>query len=269
MYLADIGVNLADKRFDADFDAVLERARQAGVRLQVITGTSVVGSETAIKLAAEHAELFCTAGVHPHHANEFDRDALARIREIAAEEKVRAIGETGLDFNRDFSPRPAQENAFAEQLQLASETTLPAFLHQRDAHDRFLPMLKEQRDKLPNAVVHCFTGSKKELFDYLDIDCHIGVTGWICDERRGLELQALVKNIPLNRLMIETDSPYLTPRNMDGKPPRSGRNEPFLLTWVLKKVAECYDCSVEEISQATWQNSLAFFGVSESKLIES
>ena len=268
LYLADIGVNLADKRFHADLDDVLKRARQAGVQLQVITGTSVEGSEAAIKLASEHAELFCTVGIHPHHAKELDRDALARIKELAANGNVRAIGETGLDFNRDFSPRPAQEKALAEQLQLASEVALPAFLHQRDAHERFLPMLKEQREKLPNAVVHCFTGNKKELFDYLDIDCHIGITGWVCDERRGLELQSLIKNIPLNRLMIETDSPYLTPRNMDGKPPKSGRNEPFLLTWVLKKVAECYDCSVEEVGQAAWQNSLVFFGISESELNE-
>lgn len=261
MQWVDIGVNLADKRFSDDLDQVLERARAAGVARQIITGTNLTSSHHALTIAQQYPDLYCTAGLHPHQASEFSPTLLSEIRQLAADKRVRAVGETGLDFNRDFSPRPMQERAFTEQLGLATELNLPAFLHQRDAHERFLGILKEHRDALTKVVVHCFTGNKNELFDYLDLDCHIGITGWICDPRRGLELQDIVANVPLNRLMVETDSPYLTPRNMEGKPPKSGRNEPALLTWVGQQVAQCYQLSVEEVATASWQTSLDFFAI--------
>lgn len=261
MPLADIGVNLGDKRFAADRDAVLARAREAGVALQVITGTSVDGSAAALALAAEHPDLYCTAGIHPHHASEFSAGALNDLRQLAGNDKVRAIGEAGLDFNRDFSPRPMQEKAFSEQLALAAELGLPVFLHQRDAHQRFLPILREQRDRLCDVVVHCFTGTREELFDCLDLDCHIGITGWVCDERRGLELQRIVANIPLPKLLIETDAPWLLPRNMNQKPPVSGRNEPSLLPWVVTQLSLSMNRDSDEIAQASWQNALRFFRI--------
>ena len=263
MPLADIGVNLGDKRFAADRAAVLERARQAGVALQVITGTSVEGSTAALALASGEADLFCTAGIHPHHASEFSPAALSDLRQLAKHAKVRAIGEAGLDFNRDFSPRPIQEKAFAEQLALATELGLPVFLHQRDAHERFLPILREQRDRLCDVVVHCFTGSREELFDCLDLDCHIGITGWVCDERRGLELQRIVGNIPLPRLLTETDAPWLLPRNMTEKPPVSGRNEPALLPWVVAQLSASMQRSPAEIEQASWDNARRFFRIAD------
>jgi TatD DNase family protein len=242
---------------------VLQRARQAGVALQVFTGTNVASSAMALELALEldkeHNDLFCTAGIHPHNASEFSPSSLQDLRQLAEHEKVRAIGETGLDFNRDFSPRPLQEKAFAEQLALACELKLPAFLHQRDAHDRFMPIIKEARDSLCDVVVHCFTGNRDELFDYLDLDCYIGITGWVCDERRGLELQKLVSNIPADRLLIETDSPWLLPRNMDKKPPVSGRNEPALLSWVVRQLALSTGRSEEMIAAESWQNARRFF----------
>ncbi len=261
MPLADIGVNLGDKRFAADRDAVLARAREAGVALQIVTGTSVDGSADALALAAEHPDLYCTAGIHPHHASEFSASSLSDLRQLAADRKVRAIGETGLDFNRDFSPRPIQEKAFAEQLALAAELGLPVFLHQRDAHERFLPILREQRHRLCDVVVHCFTGSREELFDCLDLDCHIGITGWVCDERRGQELQRIVANIPLSKLLIETDAPWLLPRNMSHKPPVSGRNEPSLLPWVVTQLAHSMNRDSDEIADASWQNALRFFRI--------
>jgi TatD DNase family protein len=259
--LADIGVNLADKRFDRDREAMLDRAREAGIGLQIITGTSMAGSGKALTLAQQAPDLFCTAGIHPHHADEFGPTALQELRQLASEKKVCAIGETGLDFNRDFSPRPMQEKAFIEQLQLAAELGLPAFLHQRDAHSRFLPIVKEMRDHLCDLVVHCFTGSRDELFDYLDLDCHIGITGWVCDERRGLELQRIVGNIPPQRLMIETDAPWLLPRNMDTKPPVSGRNEPALLPWVVRQLSTSTGRPADTIASETWHNSLRFFRI--------
>lgn len=265
MKLADIGVNLADKRFQGDLDQVLQRAQDAGVALQVITGTNLQASQNALALCRQHAGLYCTAGVHPHQASEFNQTVRSELAQLALETEVKAIGETGLDFNRDFSPRPQQQQAFAEQLALAVDTGLPLFLHQRDAHDLFHAMLREHRDHLSHAVVHCFTGNRKELFDYLDLDCHIGITGWVCDPRRGTALQEIVSNVPLDRLLIETDSPYLIPRNMSGKPPRSGRNEPALLVWVAQQLAQCYGISVEEIASASWSNSLRFFDIKEDE----
>lgn len=257
--LADIGVNLTDRRFTKDLDDVLARAHDAGVKVQVLTGTDAESSRAALALAERQEGLWSTAGLHPHQAKAFSADMLKEFADLAAHPKVCAIGETGLDFNRDFSPRPEQEKAFVAQLELAVQLGLPVFLHQRDAHERFLPILREFRDALPDAVVHCFTGNRRELFDYLDLDCHVGITGWVCDERRGLELQRLVPNIPLNRLLVETDSPYLLPRNMSGKPPVSGRNEPSLLPWVVRKVAECMDRAEEDIARHTWGNAQAFF----------
>ena len=257
--LADIGVNLTDKRFAHDRDAVLARAREAGIALQVLTGTDLPGSQAAQALAATGHDLYCTAGVHPHHASDWSPGVAAELRQLSRAPKVCALGETGLDFNRDFSPRPAQEKAFSEQLALAVECGLPVFLHQRDAHARFLPILREQRDRLCDVVVHCFTGSRDELFDYLDLDCHIGITGWLCDERRGQPLQAIVPNIPLPRLLLETDAPWLLPRNMDVPAPVKGRNEPALLVWVLRQLARCRQQPEAVLAQACWDNTLRFF----------
>jgi TatD DNase family protein len=261
MPLADIGVNLGDKRFDRDRAEVLQRAREAGVALQILTGTTVENSADALALASAEPDLFSTAGVHPHHASSWNASSAADLRALAADHKVRAIGETGLDFNRDFSPRPAQEKAFGDQLALAVELGLPVFLHQRDAHSRFMPILREYRDQLCDLVVHCFTGSREELFDYLDLDCHIGITGWLCDERRGLELQRLVANIPLSRLMVETDAPWLLPRTMDHRPRVSGRNEPAYLLWILRQLALSRDQDEAALSDACWHNSVRFFRI--------
>ncbi|PKM22234.1 MAG: hydrolase TatD [Gammaproteobacteria bacterium HGW-Gammaproteobacteria-14] len=261
MPLADIGVNLTDKRFAQDRDQVLSRARDADVALQVLTGTNIDVSRDALALCSDSSDLYATVGIHPHHASDFSTTTLADIRVLATAKKTRAIGETGLDFNRDFSPRPIQEKAFAEQLALAVELELPVFLHQRDAHERFLPILQEYRDRLCNVVVHCFTGTRQELFDYLDMDCHVGITGWVCDERRGEPLQKIVNNIPLNRLLIETDSPWLVPRNMDHKPKISGRNEPCLLPWIVRQLAVSMGQTETVIGDSTWENTLRFFRI--------
>ena len=172
---------------------------------------------------------------------------------------VRAAGEMGLDFNRDFSPRPDQEAAFEAQLALAVDARRPVFLHERDAHERFQPILKAFRDDLVGAVVHCFTGSKVALFDYLDLDCHIGITGWVCDERRGKELADLVHNIPDNRLLLETDAPYLLPRDLPEPPPKKRRNEPSLLPWVGQRIATLRGQAVETVAEMTSANAKALF----------
>ena len=259
--LIDIGVNLSHESFDHDRDAVLARAFEAGLQALLLTGTSITCSEQAASLASEHpGVLFSTAGVHPHEASSWGIDSSARLHAISQQPQVVAIGETGLDFHRDFSPRPLQERAFAEQLELAGVCRLPVFLHQRDAHARFLPLLREQRDGLAGGVVHCFTGTRAELHDYLDLDMYIGITGWICDERRGLELQELVRDIPADRLLLETDAPYLLPRNMHPRP-RGRRNEPAWLPWVLQMVAACRGESAVDLAARTTANARRCFGM--------
>ena len=237
MQLIDIGANLTHESFDRDIDAVLERARAAGVVQMVITGASREHSPMALELARRHPGfLYATAGVHPHHASEYTDECDAEMRALHAHPEVVAVGECGLDFNRDFSPRPSQRKAFERQLQIASENGKPLFLHQRDAHGDFIAMMKNFDGKLGPAVVHCFTAERRELFDYLDRDWYIGITGWLCDERRGAHLRELVKHIPAERLMIETDAPYLLPRTM--RPlPKDRRNEPAFLSHIVEELA--------------------------------
>ncbi|MDR6674435.1 TatD family hydrolase [Xanthomonas sp. 1678] len=237
MQLIDIGANLTHDSFDRDRDAVLQRARDAGVTQMVVTGASREHSPLALQLAQRHPGfLYATAGVHPHHALEYTAECDAEMRALHAHPQVVAVGECGLDYFRDLAPRPAQHRAFERQLQLAAETGKPLFLHQRDAHADFLALMRQFDGKLGPAVVHCFTGTREELFDYLDRDWHIGITGWLCDERRGAHLRELVGNIPASRLMIETDAPYLLPRTL--KPlPKDRRNEPAFLAHIVEELA--------------------------------
>lgn len=259
MTLIDIGANLAHDSFDADRDAVLQRARRAGLEAIIVTGSDVDSAGKALRLARAHPGfLYATAGLHPHHAASLDDSALEALRECAQAPQTVATGEMGLDFFRDFSPRPVQERAFQRQLEMAVEIGKPVFLHQRDAHTRFLPILREQRDRLPPAVVHCFTGTREELRDYLNAGLHIGITGWICDERRGGHLPECVREIPPDRLMLETDSPYLLPRNLVPKP-ASRRNEPMHLRAVLRAVAEALGRGEDEVAAATTTTARRFF----------
>jgi TatD DNase family protein len=257
----DIGVNLTNKSLLADVDAVLQRAQDAGVTQMVVTGTSIAESQKAIELCGSYSErLVSTCGIHPHHASEWDQGSYAQLHAMAQQHCVRAIGETGLDFNRDFSPRAAQEFAFEQQMMLAVELKMPLFCHQRDAHTRFVDMLREYRDRIERVVVHCFTDTHAALVEYLDLDCYIGITGWICDERRGLELRQLARLIPGNRLLLETDAPYLLPRNLSPSP-ANRCNEPAHLPHILREVAECQQRDPETLARDCLQNSRLFFNL--------
>lgn len=261
MQLIDIGANLTHDSFDRDREAVLQRARAAGVSQLVITGASREHSPRALALARAHPGfLFATAGVHPHHAVEYTEECDAEMRALLAQPEVVAVGECGLDYNRDFSPRPAQRRAFERQLQSAVDTGKPLFLHQRDAHADFMAIMKQFDGQLAAAVVHCFTGTREELFDYLDQDWHIGITGWLCDERRGAHLRELVPHIPADRLMIETDAPYLLPRTL--KPmPKDRRNEPAFLAHIAEEVARDRGEEVAATAATTTATARAFFGL--------
>jgi TatD DNase family protein len=257
--LIDIGVNLSQYSFDEDRDAVLERAATAGVTRMIVTGSSDQSNEAALRLADAHRSvLYATAGVHPHHASDYDTASDARIRELAGENGVVAIGECGLDYFRNLSPRRAQLAAFQAQLDIAADEGMPVFLHQRDAHDDFVEILEPMLPRLPRAVAHCFTGEGESLRDFLAMDLYIGITGWICDERRGTHLQDIASKIPDDRLMIETDAPYLLPRTLDPKP-KSRRNEPAFLTEVLRVVADARGQSLEHVARITTENAMSFF----------
>lgn len=260
MQLIDIGANLTHPAFHADLPAVLERAIAAGVVSIVATGTSVPESTNALKVSTTYTQtVYATAGVHPHHARECDATTIPALRILAQQPRVVAIGECGLDFNRNYSPHPDQEKWFAAQVALACELGKPLFLHSRDAKDAFIHVLRQFKS-LPPAVAHCFTGDKAELHAYLDLGLYIGMTGWICDERRGAHLIGLLREIPADRLMLETDSPYLTPRDMRPQP-KARRNEPSFLPHILRAVARATGKPAEVLAGETTRNARAFFGL--------
>ena len=266
MHLVDIGANLTHESFDRDLDAVLQRAREAGVVQMVVTGASREHSPRALELARRHpGMLYATAGVHPHHATEYTDECDAQMRALQAHPEVVAVGECGLDYFRDFSPRPAQRKAFERQLQIAADlaaagTPKPLFLHQRDAHADFMAVMRNFDGRRGPAVVHCFTGSREEMFDYLDQDWYIGITGWLCDERRGAHLREIVRHIPANRLMVETDSPYLLPRTLRPMP-KDRRNEPAFLPHIVDELARDRGEPVAATAAASTANARTFFNL--------
>lgn len=261
--IVDIGVNLAHRSLHRDRREVIERAFAAGVRTMVVTGTNLASSKEGLRIAREYpGRLFSTAGVHPHDSRNCTEETMSELRRLAAHKEVVAIGECGLDFNRDFSPRPMQEKWFEAQVALAEELQRPLFLHERDAQERFCAILKAVRKSVP-AVIHCFTGGREELrtyLTYLDMDLHIGITGWICDERRGMHLREVIKEIPLERVMIETDAPFLLPRTMAVKP-KDGRNEPAFLPYVLETLAQSLGKPAADVAEATTRTARRFFGI--------
>ncbi len=262
--LIDIGANLAHDSFDEDRDEMMRRAADAGVTTMIVTGSSDESNVRAAELAdASPGTLFATAGVHPHHASDYTDASDELIRTLVARPSVVAVGECGLDYFRNFSPRDAQLDAFRRQLTIAKDTGLPVFLHQRDAHDDFVEVLEPVLPELSRAVAHCFTGEGESLREYLAMGLYVGVTGWICDERRGRHLHDIVDIIPDDRLLIETDAPYLLPRTIRPKP-KTRRNEPMYLAEVLRVVAEARGQSEEHVARITTENARRFFNLPPS-----
>jgi TatD DNase family protein len=265
MQLIDIGANLAHDSFDDDRDAMMQRAAEAGVATMIVTGSSDDSNVQAAALAASNpGVLYSTAGVHPHHASDYTDASDTLIRELATRDEVVAVGECGLDYFRNFSPRDAQLEAFRRQLQIAKDTRLPVFLHQRDAHDDFVEALEPELPHLSRAVAHCFTGEGESLREYLAMGLYIGITGWICDERRGKHLHDIVHIIPDDRLLIETDAPYLLPRTIRPKP-KSRRNEPMHLVEVVRVVAEARGQTEAHVATITTENARRFFSLPASE----
>jgi TatD DNase family protein len=258
-HLVDIGINLGHDSFDADRAAVIARARAMGVVQMIITGANAPGSRQAITLAREAPRhFFATAGIHPHHASELDDDRLAEIESLARQPEVVAVGECGLDYFRDLAPRDVQQRAFHQQLALAGRVGKPVFLHERDAHDDFVGIIREHRGSLVGGVAHCFTGTAEQLHRYLDLDLGIGITGWICDERRGAHLLPLLRAIPAAALHLETDAPYLLPRDLEPRP-ASRRNEPMHLRHIAAVVAQARGQTLQQLAATATAASRALF----------
>jgi len=257
--MIDIGCNLTHPALNSQLPEVLKRAAQAGVDTMIVTAADVADSQAALELAHRYDGcLYATAGVHPHHASQWDNTSYAALKALASDAKVVAIGEAGLDYYRNLSTPAEQHLAFEKQIDLAVESGLPLFMHQRDAHHDFIARLKPHRPHLSQAVVHCFTGNRAMLDDYLALDLYIGVTGWICDERRATDLRAAVAAIPAERLLLETDAPYLIPRTL-GKAFRNRANEPMHLPHIAHAVAQRRGVEASELIAQTVSNSRAFY----------
>lgn len=259
----DIGVNLTSSQFSHDRDEVIVRAQTAGLSGMLLTGTNLHESKQAQQFARHYPRCWSTAGVHPHDSSSWTPETEREIRALAAQPEVVAIGECGLDFNRNFSTPEEQERAFVAQLALAAELSMPVFLHCRDAHSRFLTLLDPWLNKLPGAVLHCFTGTLSEAQDCLARGLYLGITGWICDERRGLELREVLPHIPAERLFVETDAPYLLPRDLAPKP-KSRRNEPAHLAHILHCVAGLRGEEAQSLDRILDNNVQTLFGITLS-----
>jgi len=275
MKLIDIGINLMNPSYDKDRDEVVKNAALAGVSPLIITGSGERSSLNAALYARAYRKkkpgaVYTTAGVHPHEAKNCGNGTMEFLRELVkgksgngnADESfdVKAIGECGLDYNRDFSPREVQRRWFVKQADLAAELSLPLFLHERDAFTDFSIILREYMNAIPGAVVHCFTGTGNELEQYLSMGCYIGITGWICDERRGRHLRDLIKMIPPGRLLLETDGPFLLPRDYPEKV-KNKRNEPQFLPHIAETAARCLGKDPVKLAKETFANSKKFFRI--------
>ncbi|MCH8500876.1 MAG: TatD family hydrolase [Aliidiomarina sp.] len=262
MHWTDVGVNLTAASLAMKAAEVVAGAHAAGVTRLVLIGTSVAESEKAAELAHRFSGCVSTAGIHPHDAAQADDNFQSQLVQLLTHEQVRAIGECGLDYNRNYSPPDVQRKIFAAQLELAAELQLPVYLHEREAIRDQLDILDRYLDKIPAAVAHCFTGTAYELAAYQERGLYIGVTGWVCDERRGQALQAAVPDIAADRLLLETDAPYLMPRTIRPRP-KSRNNTPANLPWVAERVAQLRACSLTELAAQTNANAERLFGAWE------
>ena len=256
--LFDIGANLTHESFNKDLNSVIEKSLTNGIKNICVTGCDLEDSRKAIEIAKLFPKnLITTCGIHPHYADSFDENSSSEIISICKNSLVTAIGETGLDFNRNFSKKEKQIQSFLNHIEIANSLNLPMFLHQRDAHQDFMDCINTEKPEV-KCIVHCFTGQKNELEEYLIKDFYIGLTGWICDPKRGAHLEELIPIIPLDKLLIETDSPYLLPKNLKVK---GRRNEPSFLNEILKKIVEVRKETETEIKEALMKNSLCFFNL--------
>lgn len=265
MNYIDIGINLTNKQFQNDIDDVIQNALDVDVSQMILTGTSVKNSEASAQIAKEYPGiLYATAGIHPHDAKSFDVQSISKLRNLLKQKHVVSVGEFGLDFDRDFSPRNVQETCYKAQLELAIEVHKPLFLHERAAFTKFMEITKDYLPQLPKAVVHCFTGSLQEAKTYLDNGFYLGFTGAISDSKRFEHLKEVIQYVPLDRMMIETDAPFMLPKNTPNnllKKYHERRCEPAFLPFVAATVAQFKGISGIIVTEETTKNAKDFFGI--------
>ncbi len=256
MKIFDSHCHLDDPIFESDFAAVLDRAHESNVHGMVIAGIDYHTSKRAIALSNRYKGLFASVGVHPHDARSCSEKVLDRLTALADDPNVVAWGETGLDFNRMHSCKEDQERWFIRQLEIADGLELPLILHERDSGGRLLEILQSTPARRRDAVVHCFSGTKTELDNYLDMGFYIGITGIVTIKKRGEALRRMIPDIPLHRLLVETDAPYLTPAPQKN---RHRRNEPAFVRQVLRKVAQVRHEDPEVLAEQIWDNTCRLF----------
>ncbi len=258
--LIDIGANITHPQLHNQIDRVVENMKTQNISKTIITSSNLEDTKIALDIINSYPEIFyTTVGFHPHNAKDFIQEDIDTIIEYSENKKVLAIGECGLDYYREYSAKRDQLFCFEEQLKIAKNINSPVFLHERKAHEDFVMVLKKYILEIENVVVHCFTGTKDELDTYLEMGCYIGITGWITDLNRGKHLHDLLKYIPEDKLMIETDAPYLTPKNLPFK--NTGINEPSYLKYVVQSISECLNKDMSYIEEITINNTKRFFSI--------
>ena len=263
MKLFDSHCHLDDRSFQRDFDAVLCRCKAAGVEKMMAVGVTEESSKQAVSIAEAHENIYASVGIHPHDAKDCTEEKLRSIRSLAKSKKVRAWGEIGLDFNRMYSPMADQERWLIRQLEIADDLDLPVIFHERDSNGRLLEILASVADEERNGVVHCYSGNRAELSKYLDLGLNIGITGILTLKERGEPLRDLVRLIPQNRLLIETDAPYLTPTPERNK---FRRNEPAFVRSVFLKLADVLDADPGSLAETIWNNTCRLFHIENAPL---
>lgn len=259
--MIDIGINLTNSQFKNKEAKVLQNAKTAGVQKIILTGTGLNSSQKSLEIAKKHPDfLTTTIGIHPHNAKEFTEKTMKQLEQLLEHPLAVAVGECGLDFDRNFSTKKEQYFAFEQQIALAKKVKKPLFLHERSAHQEFVDIMKNHTDITPHSVVHCFTGSKEELKSYLDLGFYIGITGWVCDGKRGTALREALKYAPLDRLMIETDSPFLLPKNLKDMP-RNRTNEPKYLGHIGKEIAQILNVPEDKFFDVVTSTTKKFFSL--------
>ncbi len=258
--IIDIGANLTHPDLIGEIDEIKHKMSLEQVAKAIIISSTFDDTDAALEIISDHPNIFyTTAGFHPHNAKDYSEQYFDKIKDKANNPNVVAIGECGLDYYRKYSSKETQVVCFERHIELSSITKKPLFLHERNAHKDFLDILSENLDTLDKFVVHCFTGDIDQLRKYLDIGSYIGITGWITDKRRGSHLHDIIKFIPRNRLMIETDCPYLIPHNIDTV--SNNVNYPYYLPYIASFMSKCLNISVEELRKSTYETTLNFFSL--------
>ena len=260
MRYIDIGLNLFCDAFK-DPDRILSDAREQEVAC-ILTGSDAADNEKVYRYTLSH-DVWGTAGIHPHNASRAGEEDFLKIQEYQTSPRIVAVGECGLDYDRMFSPKEQQIDCLMKHIAIAEELQKPMFLHEREASVDFIPIFREHLPRLKRAVVHCFTGDRALLERYLEMGFYIGITGWICDDRRAQELRDAVKILPLDRVMLETDAPYLTPRNVKGL---HRTNVPQNVRYVAAALAEYMGVGEELLVKSAFENTVRFFELDPAEI---